>query len=61
MKDNQIYQKGVEIAVKQWRILDQLGIGGNYRSGQGVDIGPISCNYDQPSFFFEDEYCVSRE
>ena len=28
---------------------------------QGADIGPISCNYDQPSFFFEDEYCVSRE
>ena len=29
-----------------------------YRLGQGSDIDPISCKYDRPNFFFEDEYCV---
>ena len=38
MKDNQIYQKGVEIAVKQWRVLEQLGIGGHYRSSMIIKI-----------------------
>ena len=35
----------------------KIGTSSNHQR-QGSDIDPISCKYDQPSFFFEDEYCV---